>query len=203
MKIKCDYCQKTLDRRPSRILSHKFHFCDRRCFRSFVKIHPDFFSHAQTLETRKKIADKKKGKKFPKLSLAKKGSIPWNKGLTMKTDARVRAYALKQRGQKRIGNYRRGKEHYAWKGGYFNRNNGSWFQLANRIKKRDNFRCQCCGAKNVRLEVHHLFPIRLYKNQNNEEELVTLFVSCHKVWEKHFYELLKAGDLPTPQEYAN
>lgn len=47
------------------------------------------------------------------------------------------------------------------------------------ILNRDSYTCQICGAKNVRLEVHHI----VYRSQggtDDEDNLITLCESCHK-----------------------
>jgi len=41
----------------------------------------------------------------------KKGTIPWNKGLTAETDTRIQKYTEKQKGSIRQGNYVRGCTH--------------------------------------------------------------------------------------------
>ena len=44
---------------------------------------------------------------------------------------------------------------------------------------RDKYTCQCCGAKNTRLEVHHI----VYRSQGGTDDLdnlITLCADCHK-----------------------
>jgi 5-methylcytosine-specific restriction endonuclease McrA len=46
------------------------------------------------------------------------------------------------------------------------------------ILNRDNYTCQICGKKNIRLEVHHI----IYRSQggtNDENNLITLCEDCH------------------------
>lgn len=43
---------------------------------------------------------------------------------------------------------------------------------------RDNYTCQCCGAKKVRLEVHHI-RFRKYGGSDDLENLITLCEKCH------------------------
>lgn len=201
--VYCNNCGKSLNRKFSRIKNSRYHFCDRTCLIRFAKSHKDFTGHPQSDKTRREIGDSKKGKKNPKIGLALRGRVPWNKDLDI-SDPRVKKYVDKERGQKRLGNYSRAENHYNWKGGSLRRENGNWFNLAEKIRKRDKYQCQCCEEKNVRLEVHHLWPIRLYKNYKpSEDELITLCVPCHKIWEKHFYELLEAGNIPGPEVLVN
>ena len=47
------------------------------------------------------------------------------------------------------------------------------------ILHRDGYTCQCCGKKNCRLEVHHV-KFRSDGGTDDEENLITLCVDCHK-----------------------
>lgn len=44
---------------------------------------------------------------------------------------------------------------------------------------RDNYTCQCCGKKHVRLEVHHII-FRSLGGTDDERNLITLCEKCHK-----------------------
>lgn len=57
---------------------------------------------------------------------------------------------------------------------------------------RDNYTCQCCGAKKVRLEVHHIH-FRRHGGSNDLENLITLCEDCHKKIHKGEIELKKKG----------
>ena len=46
------------------------------------------------------------------------------------------------------------------------------------VRHRDNYTCQCCGKKNIRLEVHHII-YRSYGGTNDEDNLITLCEDCH------------------------
>lgn len=58
-------------------------------------------------------------------------------------------------------------------------NSEAWRNKANRIRRRDGYRCRICGADSVPLEVHHLTYDRLY--QEPDDNLLTV---CHKCHEK-------------------
>ena len=45
---------------------------------------------------------------------------------------------------------------------------------------RDNYTCQCCGKKYVRLEVHHII-FRSLGGTDDEKNLITLCEKCHKL----------------------
>lgn len=47
------------------------------------------------------------------------------------------------------------------------------------VMNRDSYTCQICGAKNTRLEVHHIV-YRSKGGTDNEDNLITLCESCHK-----------------------
>ena len=47
------------------------------------------------------------------------------------------------------------------------------------ILYRDNYTCQCCGKKYVRLEVHHII-FRSMGGTDDERNLITLCEKCHK-----------------------
>ena len=47
------------------------------------------------------------------------------------------------------------------------------------VLHRDNYTCQCCGKKHVRLEVHHII-FRSKGGSDDERNLITLCESCHK-----------------------
>lgn len=47
------------------------------------------------------------------------------------------------------------------------------------VLHRDNYTCQCCGKKHVRLEVHHII-FRSLGGTNDERNLITLCEKCHK-----------------------
>lgn len=47
------------------------------------------------------------------------------------------------------------------------------------ILHRDNYTCQCCGKKHVRLEIHHII-FRSLGGADDEKNLITLCEKCHK-----------------------
>jgi len=53
-----------------------------------------------------------------------------------------------------------------------------WKEKAWRIRERDGYRCQICGANDVPLEVHHLTYDRLY--DEDDGDLITVCHACHK-----------------------
>lgn len=58
---------------------------------------------------------------------------------------------------------------------------GELYKLGNfkqATKARDGYKCQCCGKKNCRLEVHHLLP-RSRGGSDKLANLITLCTDCH------------------------
>lgn len=48
------------------------------------------------------------------------------------------------------------------------------------VLHRDNYTCQCCGKKHVRLEVHHII-FRCMGGTDDKHNLITLCEKCHKL----------------------
>lgn len=78
-----------------------------------------------------------------------------------------------------------GENNYNWKGGYDNekikfRKTYEFKQWVKQVYKRDNYTCQCCGARGIRLNAHHLdgynWSVHKRTDVNNG---VTLCESCH------------------------
>lgn len=73
-----------------------------------------------------------------------------------------------------------GENHPNWKGGTSSEEYGKEFnqQLKNKIRQRDNYKCQECGLKgsNKNHIVHH---IDYNKKNNDEDNLILLCNSCH------------------------
>lgn len=57
-------------------------------------------------------------------------------------------------------------------------NSDVWREKARRIRERDGYRCQICGANDTPLEVHHLTYDRLGEEQ--DDDLITVCHSCHE-----------------------
>lgn len=56
-----------------------------------------------------------------------------------------------------------------------------WVNVSQRVMKRDNYRCRCCGAS-MNLSVHHTIA-REDKGGDNIENLITLCRQCHDLAE--------------------
>ena len=56
-------------------------------------------------------------------------------------------------------------------------NRKEWQRLSKRIRQRDSHECCCCLSKE-RLDVHHIIPYNITKDDSSEN-LLTLCRSCH------------------------
>lgn len=83
--------------------------------------------------------------------------------------------------------YRSGENHYQWKHNKSNeervtgRNYHEYDEFIKRVLCRDNFTCQCCGATNCKLNVHHLNGYDWYiEGRIDDTNGISLCENCHK-----------------------
>ena len=62
---------------------------------------------------------------------------------------------------------------------YQNGQSKGFYNIKSAVLNRDNYKCQICGKKDVRLEVHHIV-FRSYGGSNRMNNLITLCSDCHK-----------------------
>lgn len=67
-----------------------------------------------------------------------------------------------------------------------------WDEIRKKVYARDGNQCRACGAKNVKLNAHHILLLRVSQT-NDERNLVTLCDSCHKIVEEKALSVLKSG----------
>jgi len=116
-----------------------------------------------------------------KMSLAKQGSVPWNKDKNCPQLA--------------------GANNGNWKGGTMSRmlervSNLAWKRRRREIYQRDKWTCLYCG-KHVRKDIqcHHVMPYRLTQD-DSFKNLITLCCICHALFERTFdHEFLFQGKL--------
>jgi hypothetical protein len=133
-----------------------------------------------TEETKKKISDALKGKNNP--NYGKRCSEETKKKLS---DANKGKHYHSEEIRKRISDANKGENNPNYKGGTsikefeeaYNMELEQWKELAQKIRKRDNFTCQLCGKKSA-TDVHHIIPRRI-KIDNSPDNLITLCRSCH------------------------
>jgi hypothetical protein len=137
-------------------------------------------------ETKKKMSESKKGEKHPMYRThhteeAKKKISEGVKG----PNHPMYGKHLTEETRKKLSEINKGAKNPNYKGGVsikqFEEAYGmkleEWKELAQTIRIRDKFICQCCGKKNA-TSVHHIIPRRV-KIDNSPENLITLCRSCH------------------------
>lgn len=79
-----------------------------------------------------------------------------------------------------------GSKNPNWRGGREPYYGPNWYKQRNKCLERDNHICQFCGAKENgrKHDIHHkipfrIFGVKLYKEANDLENLITLCRSCH------------------------
>lgn len=85
-----------------------------------------------------------------------------------------------------------GEDHHAWVENSEYYYGSDWSEIAEEVRRRDNFRCKRCGKRSAdsngrSLEVHHIKPFRSFddvENANSKDNLVSLCTSCHTKMER-------------------
>ena len=197
--LKCDKCGESIILQQWDLNHCEHHFCNRKCQYEFFngEGNPNFGkSHSQ--ETVDKIsATKKKNYK-------KENHPLWGKHHSKEAKAKMSAYHSNrpQEVRDRITashHYLSGEEHPNWKGGTslleFEEAYGiemkDWYHLTKKVRERDNYTCQFCGAKHS-TSVHHIQPRRCGID-NSMENLITLCIVCHPKIEHKTNELIDQG----------
>lgn len=180
----CTECKKEFKTTNKKRLKFERNFCSMKCYNVY-KIKNNLLKGIQ----------KKGHKNFPQWFIDKsRERMLGNKyrlGLKHTSEWKINQ-SIKGRGSK--CNF--------WKGGIhkFREQYGYNFsiQLKEKIRVRDNFKCQICGIPelecNSRLSIHH---IDYNKQNNNESNLIALCKSCHNKTtignRIHYQELLQKG----------
>ncbi len=152
-----------------------------------------FYGKHRSSATKKKISDALKGRKLSastrrKMSEARKNKAGlWNKGLKRSAQTKKKI-SLAQKKMVKEG------KHNLWKGGITPHNQKirhsfEYTQWRKSIFKRDNYTCQMCGERGVRIEAHHIlsfesFPKWRFDKKNGK----TLCKICHQsIREKEWF----------------
>lgn len=208
--IKCKVCGKRIYLYPYLIKSGRKKYCSNKCKHIAMKKvakEKGFGKHPNSLKNLEKMTSKRakelgfgkwmKGKKLSKagrkkiseslkkvkcetrikegqhLSMKtefKKGDIPWSYKKTKEIDKRILAVS--------------GENHYNWKGGItseirkqrekFNKN------YSPKVFERDDYTCQICGKRGVKLQAHHLKSWGKYPELRFElDNCQTVCTACH------------------------
>ena len=130
-------------------------------------------------KTRKKISLANKGRIFSeetkrKISMAHLGKIGHWKG---------KSRIMNDKWKKKIGLAHKGSKSHFWKGGISSQTNKristfEWNKIRRKVYQRDDYICQDCGSKNIKLYAHHILPY-FVSQDDSLKNLVTLCNKCH------------------------
>lgn len=76
------------------------------------------------------------------------------------------------------------------KGQTWERYGVDWKRIRKQVLTRDNNQCQLCGKFEGRLEIHHITPFFISKD-NSPENLITLCATCHRFVENRLLKGIK------------
>jgi hypothetical protein len=182
--LNCTECKKEFKTTNKSRLKFQRNFCSSNCYTIYKEKSGIFKNkqrkgHKLTEEHKEKCRKASKGNKY---RLGSKHTLEWRNKQSLR---------------------RRGNQCNFWKGGIhkFRGQYGYNFtiQLKEKIRVRDNFKCQICGVPelelNSRLSIHH---IDYNKKNSNENNLVSLCKSCHNktsIGDRIYYQkLLQRGE---------
>lgn len=198
----CDNCGKDIDLYKWEIDHFKHHFCSPECQYQYLsgENHHFYGKHLEEEAIEKMKATKKKNYK-------KENHPMYGKQHSEKAKEKMRQAHLNPSDETRkliSKNHAHihGSDHYNWKGGVsleeFEKAYGiemkEWKLLAKKIRERDNYTCQYCGAKRS-THVHHIMP-RTSGIDNSEDNLITLCSHCHPYIERRTNKMLEKNIEP-------
>lgn len=155
--------------------------------------------HPTSLETKIKIGNANRGKKYgemtktqrKKISNALKGKIPKfipnNKG---RKHSKVWI-----ENWKKSRTFAKGSAHHNWKGGVTSENHrirtsASYTQWRIAVFERDRYTCVWCGQKGGKIEADHIKPFSLYPEFRFDiSNGRTLCKSCHRKTDTHSFKI--------------
>lgn len=163
-----------------------------------------------------------------KISKAKKGKSPWNKGIKMWADRPhpkgtlgmiglnkgkpVSEETRKKQREAHLGKSlpdRSGDKHHNWKGGITPENiriraSAEYNRWRTNVYERDKYICQACGKKGGYLHADHILPFCLYPERrfdiNNGR---TLCVACHRNTDSYGGKMHKNSKFKKNGEFVN
>lgn len=144
MKLVCKQCGNEFNRRGT---THKY--CSQKCYWESLK--------GRTYPNRKKPIFA-----TPNAGWFKSGDKPWNtnKKMTQKYCENMSKRFIEL-------NISKGKKNPSWKGGITPayqqvRRTQEYRDWRNNVYRRDNYTCKKCGKRGVKIEAHHIYPLRNY-----------------------------------------
>lgn len=127
--------------------------------------------HKHSEETKRKMSEKKIGKRISPKTEFKKGIVPWNKGKKVPQMS--------------------GENHPMWKGGVTPKNqalrmSSEQKQWRIQVFERDGYKCQVCGLVGVFLEAHHIKSFAGYPELRLDiNNGITLCSQCHSLTDNY------------------
>jgi len=152
--------------------------------------------YKHTEESKRKISLRRLGMKFSaehraKLSAAKLGKTPWNKGKefteehrkNLSTSHMGNVHPLKGKSNPKIA----GSNNWRWKGGITSVNTQIRHSLAYRqwrtsVFKRDNFTCVQCKQRGMELNADHIEAFAVIMRKNGITSVQTALI-CTELWD--------------------
>lgn len=143
-----------------------------------------------------KTSFKKGCKKSKNWYKAMSNRTPWNKGLKYKnkpcSDETKKKISKANTGKpcseetkKKLSELNSGDKHPNWRGGVYKENDDMRHSAElkvwrTKVYERDNYTCQKCGKKKMRLNAHHIKPFSTHKDLRFDiDNGVTLCEICH------------------------
>lgn len=170
------------------------------------KTYEEIYGKEKAKEIIKKFKKSSCGKKFPKKLYPNRG---WRNKIKPKEIFKKQSFTLKQtyKNNPNIFGFKKGEKHPNFNNWASREHYGKDFspKLKEKIRKRDQYRCQQCFRhedelrtetnKKYKLNIHH---IDYNKKNNNPENLISLCRSCHGQtgfnridWTKYFQDKVK------------
>ena len=101
----------------------------------------------------------------------------------------------------------RGESHYNWQGGLSSERDSvmasyKYKKWRENVFKRDNYTCQCCGTRGVKLHAHHLYNFADYdKLRLDVDNGITLCEKCHSPNIKGSFHSVYGTYHNTPEQF--
>ena len=81
------------------------------------------------------------------------------------------------------------------------RNNTYYKEWKNKVFKRDNYTCQCCGKRGGNLNAHHLYNFAEYKDLRYEvDNGITFCERCHLINYPNSFHSIYGEKNNTPEQ---
>ena len=157
-------------------------------------------------ETKRKISESMTGREFTESAKAQIARANRRRSPSEETRERI-SDALSGRDKStktraRMSEASAGEQNPNWRGGYSPRYGPGWSVARERVRERDTV-CQSCGedGSTHQLDVHHIVPVRLFREQNCMEladahaldNLVLLCKPCHSLAEHGTIEVFSTS----------